>query len=119
MTQRNLNKRVTHDPALIKPYADYHRRENPLVIIQPAAYPVQPNPPVRKWTVAQCVPLVQDGLARNGTHAAALLNLSWLPETSSPEMCLEWVRALRGGLESGASLGNAARAADRLVLGSG
>lgn len=117
MSQRKTISPMEHDPALIKPYADYHHKRDPLVVIQPAAHSAQSLPPARNWVVAQLVPLVQGGLARNGTHAVAILNLSWLPVTSSPQVCLEWARHFRNRLDNGDELIAASRSADQQVLG--
>lgn len=117
MTPRKTIHPITHDPALVKPYADYHRKQDPLVVIQPAAHSPKSIPPARNWVVAQLVPLVQGGLARNGTQAVAILNLSWLPATSSPQVCLDWARHFRDRLDHGEGMFAAARSADQQVLG--
>lgn len=106
---------MTHDPNRIKPYANYHRREKPMVIIKPQAYPAKPKPKPRNWKVAQYVPIVREGLVNNGTRAIALLNLSWLPEDASPQVCLAWARAFCQALEGGLRAPAAAQVADRAL----
>jgi len=108
---------MKHDPTLIKPHADYHRRKPPMVIIKPQAYPAVPKPAAREWKVSQYAPIVQNGLAATGTNAAAMLNLSHLPGDAPPEVCLAWAQMFCQALEGGLRAPEAAQTADRSVRG--
>ena len=105
---------MVHDPALIKPYADYHNREKPLILINRSAVRrTQPAP--RAWKVSQYVPIVKHGLASSGTQAVVMLNLSNLPLSAGGEKCLAWARAFCQALEGGVEVETAAEVADRTV----
>ena len=106
---------MPYDPSLIKPYADYHKRHKPKVIIKPQAYPQKPKPQPRLWKVSQYVPIVAAGLTSNGTLATQMLNLSWLPEDAEPERCLAWAAAFCDAMEGGLRAETAAEVADRAV----
>jgi len=106
---------MTDDPTRIKPYADYHRKDKPMVIIKPQAYPAKPKPKPRNWKVAQYVAIVREGFTSNGTMAIEMLNLSWLPADASPQRCLAWARSFCQALEGGLRAPAAAELADRAL----
>ena len=87
--------------------------QKPLILIMPQAYPEERKPPRRKWKVSQVVPLVTEGLARSGTHAVEMLNLSALPVESSPKRCLAWARVFNRARKEGEDVKTAVRMADK------
>jgi hypothetical protein len=86
--------------------------QKPLILILPQAYPQERKPPRRSWKVSQVVPLVTEGLARSGTHAVEMLNLSALPVESSPKRCLAWARLFHKARKEGRDVKTAVRVAD-------
>ena len=116
---------MLYDPALIKPYADYHKRTiaddvmdtsvKPLILLPNTMQP-RPKSRRRPWKVNQLMPIVHAGLANNPTFALTMLNLSNLPVSSSPEDCLAWVRAFSDSLECGSDSGTAVYVANKSVI---
>ena len=104
---------MKHDPTWIKPNADYKLKPKPLILIKPECYEPEPEPQPRSWKVSQYVPIVKRGLAPSGTNAAAMLNMSWLPEDASPDDCLAWTLVFCHAVEGGVRAREAARIADR------
>lgn len=122
---------MIHDPSLIKPNADYHKRTmaddrrtmaddhydsklKPLVLIN-ARKPKRFVLPPRSWSIKQVIPIVQKRLAANATLAVKILNLSNLPNDSTPEHCILWVETFLESLEALKDQDDAADAADRAV----
>ena len=105
---------MDHDPAQIKPNADYHNREKPLILINRSTVR-RPKPAPRAWKVSQYVPVVKHGLAGSGTLAVVMLNLSNLPVSASSDKCLAWARAFCQALEGGEEVKAAVEVADRAV----
>ena len=115
---------MLHDPALIKPNADNHRRTmaddvmdskaKPLILLPNPMLPL-PKPRRRPWKINQLMPIVYPGLANNCTYAADMLNLSNLPVDASPEQCLSWVRLFTDSLECGSDSATAVAVANESV----
>ena len=113
-----------HDPTLIKPYADYHRRTmaddhydrklKPLVLIN-ARKPKRQVPPPRSWKVNQVIPVVKRGLASNPTNVVWMLNMSNLPTSATPKQCLLWVETFLESLNALNDRDEAAELADKAV----
>jgi len=116
---------MSHDPALIKPYADYHRRTmaddhydskfKPLVLIN-ARKPKRKVPPPRSWKVNQVIPIVKKRLSNNPTNAVWMLNMSNLPASATPKQCLLWVETFLESFEALNDRDEAADAADKAVM---
>ena len=116
---------MINDPALIKPYADYHKRTmaddqydrklKPLVLIN-ARKPKRKVLPPRSWKVNQVIPIVKRRLANNPTNAVWMLNMSNLPASAAPKQCLLWVETFLESLEALNDRDESADVADKAVL---
>ena len=116
---------MLHDPTLIKPYADYHRRSmaddhydrklKPLILIN-AKKPKRQVPPPRSWKVNQVIPIVKKRLASNPTNAVWMLNLSNLPSSATAKLCVLWVEPFLEALNALDDRDEATDSADKAVL---